>query len=104
MNAMMKVRVSLASFGFAVALMFAPSAHAQAESSPDHFTETGVEIGPGGQVAVTHASASTAQTHTQAAKPATAQANHSNTGAQPVQVAMAVADKNRAAVATAPKQ
>jgi hypothetical protein len=107
-DATMRLRVSLASAGFAVALMFAPSAHAQAESSPDHFTESGVEIGPGGQVATaTHASrasVATAQAHTQSAKPATAQANHANPAAQPVQVAMTVADKNRPVVAGTPKQ
>ena len=95
-----KVRVSLLSFGFGVALLFAPSAHAQAETVPDHFTETGVEVGPGGSVtqSASHASAP------KQAKPVAHPAVQASTSAAPVHVAAAVADRNRAAVAPNPKQ
>jgi len=104
MNGMMKLRVSLASLGFGVALMFAPAAHAQAESSPDHFTETGVEVGPGGTVHQQAAQAHTSTAKTTAAKPAVAQAKHEHASVQPVQVAMAVPNKHRPVIAAAQKQ
>ena len=100
MNGMTKLRVCVMSVGFGVALMFAPSAHAQAESSPDHFTETGVEIGPGGNVPQYGAHASAKQQ----AKPVTHAAAPARSTAAPVHVAMVVADKKRPAVVTSQKR
>ncbi|HUK52772.1 MAG TPA: hypothetical protein VL099_05720 [Candidatus Binatia bacterium] len=103
MSGMMKVRLSLVSFGFGLALALAPAAHAQAESSPDHFTETGVEVGPGGTVSQS-ASHSVAPKTAQHAKSAAAPVARENSSAAPVHVAVAVADKNRPAPVRAPKR
>jgi hypothetical protein len=102
---MTKVRVSLLGLGFGVALLFAPSAFAQAESNPDHFTETGVEVGPGGNTALS-------SPHAAVQKPAQMSANSvvvpaavaERSPKATVHVAVAVADKNRPAVAAAPKR
>jgi hypothetical protein len=91
------------SLGFGVGLLFAPSAHAQAESSPDHFTETGVEVGPGGNSAATVAHSAVLKP-AQTAKPAVAKSAAAKSNAAPVQVAVAVADRNRPAVTPAPKR
>ena len=101
MNAHTKIRVSLAGLGFGLAMLFAPSVHAQAESIPDHFTETGVEIGPGGSVAPSAARSSVSRQVKKAAPVATSVAS-ANTTAPPVHVA--VADKNRLAIPAAPKR
>jgi hypothetical protein len=101
-NVITKVRVSLLGLVFGAALVFAPSAHAQAESNPDHFTETGVEVGPGGNV-MPAAHASTAN-RAKNVKPVAHAAAQTNSSATPVHVAMAVADKNRSAVPTEPKR
>lgn len=105
MNASMKARVYLFGFGLGAALLVAPSAFAQADASPDHFSETSVEAGPGGtkgQAAAQPVASSHAQ---KSAKPAVAQAaapaSHS---AAPVHVAVAVADRNRPAIVHTPKQ
>jgi len=100
MLGMTKLRVSLASLGFGVALLFAPSAHAQAESIPDHFTETGVEIGPGGSVAQAVARPAVMK---QASKPKPAALTAAQTGSSAAPVQVAVVDKNRAALAPTQK-
>jgi hypothetical protein len=102
---MTKVRVSLLGLGFGVALLVAPSAFAQAESNPDHFTETGVEVGPGGNTAISSPHAAVQKPAQKSAKSAVAPAAVAERSpAAPVHVALAVADKNRPAVASAPKR
>lgn len=103
MNGMTRFRVCLVGLGFGVVLMFAPSAHAQAESSPDHFTETGVEIGPGGSMAQSSPHAATLNRTQKAPGVAHAQAPAKTSTAQ-VTVAAAVADKNRRLAPAAPKK
>jgi hypothetical protein len=100
MNGTMKLRVSLASLGFGVALLFAPSAYAQAESIPDHFTETGVEMGPGGSMPQNVARPATTK---QASKPKPAAVTAAQTGSSAAPVHVAVVDKNRAVVAPTSK-
>lgn len=102
-NGMTKLRVCLVGLGFGVALLIAPAAHAQAESSPDHFTETGVEIGPGGSVtqSSSHVTASKRAQKTQKAAQAEASAKSS---AAHVTVAAAVADRNRRLTPAEPKR
>lgn len=103
MDGMTKFRVCLVGLGFGMALLIAPAAHAQADSNPDHFTETGVEIGPGGS-AVQSSSHVTAAKHAQKAQKS-AQANASaKSSAAHVTVATVVADKNRRPVAVEPKR
>jgi len=98
-NGMTKVRLSFLSLGFGVALLFAPSARAQ-ESCPDHFTETGVELGcPGRNVAQPAAQATQAKQTKSAAASADRQ-NHPIAKARLV----LVADKNRQASTPAPKR
>ena len=105
MNAITKVRVSLLGLGFGVALLLAPSAFAQAESNPDHFTESGVEVGPGGNTALPTSHASVQKPAQKSAKSVVATAPVAQKSpAAPVHVAVAVADKNRPAVATTPKR
>ena len=101
MNRITKVRVSLLSFGFGVALLFAPSAHAQAESTPDHFTEVGVEIGPGGNTTQTAAHAAVPK-QAKNAKTVAVPAANAHPSATPALVA--VADKKRSSVTPAPKR
>ena len=101
MKAMTKVRASLLGLGFGVALLVAPSAFAQAEPNPDHFTETGVEVGPGGNTAVPSPHAKAQKSGKSVAAPVSQTGKSS---AAPVHVAVAVADKNRPAVAAAPKR
>jgi hypothetical protein len=98
-SGMMKLRVSVLTLGFGVALLFAPSARAQ-ETCPDHFTETGVEPGCPGTHVAAHA---TEAKPTKNAKPA-ASADHQNRSAAPVNVAVAVVDKKQPAVTPAPKR
>jgi len=96
---MTKVRVSFLGLGFGMALLLAPSAHAQ-EFCPDHFTETGVEPGCAARnIAQPTAHATRAK---QARVAASAAKVNSEAGA--VRVAVAVADKNRPAIAQAPKR
>jgi hypothetical protein len=85
-----------------MALAFAPAVYAQAESNPDHFTETGVEVGPGGY-AMQSGRQAAAQKQAKNVKRAEVAAVPSNSGA-PVHVALAVADKNRPAAVRAPKR
>ena len=99
MNGIMKVRLSFLSLGFGVALLFAPSAHAQAETNPDHFTETGVELDGN----VTRTAVHTAALR-EAKKPEVASAAQQHSAAAPVHVALAVADRNRPAINPAPKR
>jgi len=103
MNGMTKLRVCLVGLGFGVALLIAPAAHAQADSNPDHFTETGVEVGAGGDVAQSHLHA-TAMNHGQKDQKSV----HTNTSEKPsarrLTVAAAVADRNRRQAAVEPKR
>jgi hypothetical protein len=98
-----KVLVSLFGLAFGVALLFAPSAHAQAESNPDHFTATGYELGPGGS-STQSAEHASAPKQAKNVKPVAQPAAQASSSAAPVHVAMAVADKNRPAIAPNPKQ
>lgn len=100
-NGIMKLRVSLLSLGFGAVLALAPSAHAQAESNPDHFTETGVESASGGYTAQSATNA-VAPARAKNSKPAVSVA-HADVPAAPVHVAVAVADKNRPALRNTPK-
>jgi len=103
MNGMTKLRVCLAGLGLGVALLIAPAAHAQAETNPDHFTETGVEVGPGGSVAQSHSNAAVTKRGQKEQK-----AVHANASAKPaaqrLTVAAAVADKSRRPAAVEPKR
>lgn len=101
MNGMTKLRVSFLGLGFGVALMLAPAALAQADANPDHFTATGVELGPGGNVS---RSAAPAATPKQASKPKPVAVSAAQVNSSPAPVHVAVADKNRQPVATEPKR
>jgi len=105
MNALMKARVYLCGFSLGAALLLAPAAFAQADSSPDHFIETSVELSSGstaGQVAAHPVAVSHMQ---KSAKPAKAQAAATaSRSAEPVNVAAAVADRKRPATLHSPKR
>jgi len=100
-NGMTKLRVCFLGLGFGVALMLAPAALAQADAIPDHFTATGVEMGPGGNGSWTAARATTPK-QASTPKPVAMSAAHVNSSPAPLHVA--VADKNRAAIVTEPKR
>jgi len=104
-NAFTGARVYMLGLGLGAMFLLAPAARAQADMSPDHFSETGVEYGPGGAtgqaaahpVAVSHTQKSAKPSNAQAASPA-------SRSAAPVKVAVAVADRKRSATLNTPKR
>lgn len=102
-NKKMLFRGALVSLGLATTLLFAPAARAQ-ESCPDHFTETGVELGCPSPTVAKHSAPVAESKQAKHAKPVVASAAPASSTAAPAHNSQPAADKNRTIVAVVPKQ